>query len=146
MARYEKPGWFTTNVANNVIGLLAERLGLSLGGAQQLAVRGRTSGAWRTTPVNPVTVGGDRYLVSPRGNTDWVRNMRAAGGGELRLGRKREAIRVTELADDDKPIVLRAYLRRWKREVGKFFDASPGGSEADFRRIAPNHPVFRIMT
>jgi hypothetical protein len=72
--------------------------------------------------------------------------MRAAGGGELRLGSKRESIHVTELADPEKPALLRAYLKLWKMETGIFFggvtDQSP---EEDLRRIAPDHPVFRVV-
>ena len=63
------------------------RHGISIWGSRVLAVRGRTSGEWRTTPVNPLTHDGNRYLVAPRGHTQWVRNMRVAGGGELRVGR-----------------------------------------------------------
>src|SRR5262245_858528 len=75
---------------NKVIGLLAKR-GISLMGTRLLSVRGRTSGRWRSTAVNLLVLDGERYLVSPRGRTQWVRNMRAAGGGELRLGRRTEA-------------------------------------------------------
>src|SRR5262249_57929918 len=97
------------------------RAGIGTGGSGFLAVGGRKSGEWRTTPVNPLTLNGQRYLVAPRGETQWVRNMRAAGGGELRVGRRAEPFTATELADADKPPVLRAYLRRCKLEVGVFF-------------------------
>ena len=71
--------------------------------------------------------------------------MRAAGGGELRLGRNVEAFTATEVTDDDKVPLLRAYLKRWKAEVGVFFDGvGPDSPDADLRRIAPNHPAFRI--
>jgi hypothetical protein len=97
--------------------------------------------------VNLLTLEGERYLVAPRGETQWVRNLRAAGDGELRVGRRTEVFRATELADADKVGVLRAYLRRWKAEVGVFFDGvGPDASDADLRRIAPNHPVFRLTT
>ncbi len=88
------------------------RLGLSLYGTRLLAVRGRKSGEWRTVPVNLLEHDGARYLVAPRGETQWVRNLRASGRGELRLGRRRDAFGVTELTDDAKPPVLRAYLRK----------------------------------
>jgi deazaflavin-dependent oxidoreductase (nitroreductase family) len=143
--RYERPGWFVARVGNPIIGWLAERLGVSLAGAQVLAVRGRRSGRWRTTPVNPLTVDGQHYLVAPRGETQWVRNLRVAGAGELRLGNRRWAFRATELPDDEKPPILRAYLRRWHRQVAKQFAVSgPDAPEADFRRIASDHPVFRL--
>jgi len=91
-------------------------------GSRILAVRGAEVGQIRTTPVNPLEIGGARYLVAPRGETEWVRNLRAARGGELRLGRHREPIGVEELPDEAKPPILREYLRRWKTETEKFFD------------------------
>jgi deazaflavin-dependent oxidoreductase (nitroreductase family) len=142
-AHYVEPGWFTRNVFNRAVAL-STRLGLSVWGSRELRVRGRTTGEWRSTPVNLLTHDGRRYLVAPRGETQWVRNLRAAGGaGELRLGRKVETFHATELADVDKEDVLRAYLKRWKAEVGVFFDGVGAGSPADdVRRIAPKHPVF----
>ena len=121
------------------------RLGISVWGSRVLAVRGRSSGEWRTTPVNLLVVDGVRYLVAPRGVAQWVRNLRAAGGGELRVGRRVEAFRADELDDDAKPDVLREYLRRWAFEVGVFFDGvSASSSDDELRRIAPGYPVFRI--
>jgi deazaflavin-dependent oxidoreductase (nitroreductase family) len=117
---YVRPSGFTTNVFNRVVALLT-RAGLSVYGSRVLAVRGRRSGEWRTTPVNLLVYEGDRYLVAPRGLTEWVRNIRASGAGELRLGARREPIRVVELPDEQKPALLRAYLRRWRFEVGVFF-------------------------
>jgi deazaflavin-dependent oxidoreductase (nitroreductase family) len=120
-------------------------LGISVLGSRVLAVRGRKSGEWRTTPVNLLSYEGKRYLVAPRGETQWVRNLRASGEGELRLGRRAEAFSAAELPDDPKPAVLRAYLKRWKAEVGVFFGGvGPDSSEAELRRIAPDHPVFLI--
>ena len=145
MSKYERPDWFTKNVANPLIALLV-KLGLSPRGAHILAVRGRRSGEWRTTPVNPLEHEGARYLVAPRGETEWVRNIRAAGTAELRAGSKSEPIRVEELADDEKPEVLRAYLKHWKTETGKFFDGVTDASpDEELRRVAPDHPVFRIV-
>jgi deazaflavin-dependent oxidoreductase (nitroreductase family) len=112
-----------------------------------LYVRGRTSGQWRVTPVNPLTFQDARYLVAPRGQTQWVRNLRAAGAGELRVGRRVEPFAATELDDAHKPAVLREYLRRWKREVGAFFPGvGPGSSDAELLRIAADYPVFRITS
>ncbi|HEY7295715.1 MAG TPA: nitroreductase/quinone reductase family protein [Dehalococcoidia bacterium] len=144
--RFQRPGWFTRNVFNPTVALLT-RLGVSVYGSRVLAVRGRSSGEWRTTPVNLLTFRGQRYLVAPRGVTQWVRNVRAGGAAELRLGRRREPIRVTELSDEEKPPVLRAYLRRWRVEVGTFFQGvGPDAPEEELRRIAPGYPVFRILT
>jgi len=131
-------------VSNRLMQLLG-RLGISVLGSRTLAVRGRKSGEWRTTPVNLLTFEGERYLVAPRGHTQWVRNMRAAGGGELRLGRRAEPFLAVELADADKPPVLREYLRRWAWEVGFFFgDVDADAPEATLMEIAPGFPVFRI--
>jgi hypothetical protein len=145
-AHYQKPGWFTQHIFNPIIAGLT-RAGLSVWGSRELRVRGRTSGEWRAVPVNLLTLDGKRYLVAPRGNTQWVRNLRVAKAGELRVGRRIEPFRATELADDDKVPILRAYLKRWKAEVGVFFGGvSAKSSDEELRRIAPDHPVFLIET
>ena len=142
--RYVRPGWFTRHIGNPSVALLT-RAGLSVWGSRELRVRGRTSGEWRTTPVNLLTYEGHRYLVAPRGVTQWVRNLRAAGEGELRVGRRSEPFRANELPDEQKPPILRAYLKRWKAEVGAFFGGvGADSSEDELRRISPDHPVFRI--
>jgi deazaflavin-dependent oxidoreductase (nitroreductase family) len=134
----------TDRIFNGTVNRLTA-LGISVMGSRVLAVKGRTSGQWRTTPVNLLTVDGERYLVAPRGHTQWVRNMRAAGGGELRLGRRVEAITVEELADADKPAVLREYLRKWAWEVGRFFEGVDKDSpDSRLLEIAPGFPVFRL--
>jgi deazaflavin-dependent oxidoreductase (nitroreductase family) len=121
------------------------RMGISLLGSRILYVRGRKTGEWRTTPVNLLVHEGERYLVAPRGHTQWVRNMRVAGGGELHIGRRVEVFTATELADADKPEILRAYLKRWKFEVGMFFDGvGPDASDEKLLEIAPGYPVFRL--
>ena len=142
--RYLEPGWFTRNVFNRTMAGLT-KLGLSVWGSRVLAVRGRKSGEWRTTPVNLLTYEGRRYLVAPRGEAQWVRNLRVAGTGELRLGRRVEEFTAAELPDAEKPALLRAYLERWKFEVGVFFDGvGPDASDAELSRIAPGYPVFRV--
>ena len=144
--RYLRPGFLTQHVMNPLMKGLT-RLGVSVRGSHVLAVRGRKSGEWRTVPVNPMELGGHRYLVAPRGTTEWVRNIRAAGGGELRLGRRITPITVTELADADKPAVVREYVRRWKAEVGQFF-AGQGiderSTDEELLAVAPGFPVFEI--
>ncbi|MFJ8783865.1 nitroreductase family deazaflavin-dependent oxidoreductase [Streptomyces sp. NPDC102476] len=140
----QKPGWFTVNVLNRSVAWLTRR-GLSVWGSRVLAVRGRKSGEWRTTPVNLLTVAGEQYLVAPRGHVQWTHNMRAAGRGELHLGKKVEAFTATEVTDDEKVPLLRAYLKRWKAEVGVFFNGvGPDSPDADLLRIAPDRPVFHI--
>jgi len=88
---------------------------------------------------------GRHYLVAPRGETQWVRNLRMAKSGELRVGRRIQPFTSVELADGEKAAILRAYLKRWKMEVGVFFDGvSATSSDEELARIAPNHPVFEI--
>ncbi|HXM54284.1 MAG TPA: nitroreductase family deazaflavin-dependent oxidoreductase [Candidatus Dormibacteraeota bacterium] len=141
---YSPPGWFTTNVFNRVVDLLM-RLGVSVRGSRILRVRGRKSGRPYTTPVNLLTIDGTRYLVSPRGNTQWARNLRAAGGGELMLGRRVDRFQAEEVPEADRIPILRAYLRLWKMEVGTFFGGVDADSpDSEFARIAPRHPVFVI--
>ncbi|GAC1507111.1 MAG: nitroreductase family deazaflavin-dependent oxidoreductase [Candidatus Dormibacteraceae bacterium] len=144
MAYYKKPDWFTQNIFNPAVALLT-RAGFSVWGSRVLRVRGRKSGEWRSQPVNLLTYDGKQYLVAPRGLTQWVRNIRPAGGGELVLGNKIQPFKAVEISDEEKIPILRAYLKRWKFEVGMFFqgvtDESP---EKELRRIAPNHPIFRI--
>jgi deazaflavin-dependent oxidoreductase (nitroreductase family) len=144
--QYKEPGWLTRNVFNRLIRRMA-RMGVSVWGSRELRVRGRKSGEWRTTPVNLLTHDGTRYLVAARGTTQWVRNIRVSETGELRLGRSVETFQAFEIADDDKTEILRAYLRRWKMEVGVFFEGvGPDSSEAELRAIADRHPVFRVDT
>lgn len=141
---YRRPGWFTTNVFNRAVAGLT-RAGISVAGSRVLEVPGRMTGALRRTPVNPLELDGERYLVAPRGDTQWARNLRASGSGRLFVGRRGEQFTATELPDDDKPPILRAYLRRWKWEIGMFFEGvGPDSTDEELRGIAPRHPVFRI--
>jgi deazaflavin-dependent oxidoreductase (nitroreductase family) len=144
-SHFKRPGWFTKNVFNRLVALMT-RLGVSVWGSRVLEVRGRSSGQWRSTPVNLLTLDGERYLVAPRGHTQWVRNLRASGEGRLRLGRRHEPFTAAEVvADAEKVPILRAYLKRWKAEVGVFFEGvGPDSSEQQLAEIAPNHPVFRL--
>jgi deazaflavin-dependent oxidoreductase (nitroreductase family) len=144
-AHYRAPGWFTRNVFNRSVTFLT-RHGVSVLGSRVLAVKGRSSGEWRTTPVNLLELEDRRYLVSPRGETQWVRNLRVAGAGELRVGKKTEPFRARELTDDEKVPVLRPYLKRWKVEVGVFFEGvGPDSTDEQLQAIAPRHPVFEVL-
>ena len=143
-SRYLEPGWFTRNVFNRAVAGLT-RIGISVYGSRVLIVRGRTSGLPREVPVNLLTYDGNRYLVAPRGNTQWVRNMRAAGEGQLRLGRRTESFSATEVAEEEKVPILRHYLKKWAWEVGVFFDGvTAKATDDELRRIGPDHPIFRI--
>ncbi|MFI6311601.1 nitroreductase/quinone reductase family protein [Nocardia fusca] len=142
--RYLAPTGFDP-IFNRLANLLP-KLGISVAGSRLLAVRGRKSGEWRTTMVNLMTAAdGQRYLVAPRGHTQWVRNLRVAGTGELRLGRRTEAFTGIEVADADKVPLLRLYLERWGWEVGRFFEGiTKDSTDAELAEIAPGFPVFRI--
>jgi len=144
-AHYRRPGWFTRQVFNRGVARLT-RMGLSVWGSRVLEVRGRKSGLPRQVPVNLLEIDGAHYLVSPRGTGEWVRNVRAADGRlDLLLGRRREAWLATEIADEEKVEILRAYLRRWKAEVGVFFDGVGARStDAEIAAVAPRHPVFTL--
>ncbi|MGI8723611.1 MAG: nitroreductase/quinone reductase family protein [Geodermatophilaceae bacterium] len=166
-AHYQPPGWLTRNLLNRGIARLT-RMGLSVAGSRVLRVRGRVTGQVRANPVNVLSLGRARYLVAPRGRTDWVRNLRVAGTGELVVGRRVETFTATEIAgrsdnaqrtagqtaeraaeqaDALVIAVLRAYLRRWKWEVGPFFDGvGPDSTDAELLSIAPRHPIFGIET
>ena len=144
--RYQQPGWFTKNVFNRLVAWLT-RLGISVAGSRELRVRGRTSGEWRRTPVNLLNHDGRRYLVAPRGRTQWVRNLEVAGSGELRVGRRVETFHATPVADAEKVDILRDYLRHWKMEVGVFFGGvGPDSSDDEIAAIAPGYPVFLIAS
>jgi deazaflavin-dependent oxidoreductase (nitroreductase family) len=140
---YKKPGWFTKNVFNRTVAGLT-KAGVSVLGSRVLEVRGRKSGLPRRNPVNLLELDGRQYLVSPRGEGEWVRNLRADGGQlTLILGRRRETRHADELKDADKVPVLRAYLKRWKFEVGQFFEGvGPDSTDEQVMAIAPKHPVF----
>jgi deazaflavin-dependent oxidoreductase (nitroreductase family) len=145
MSHYRKPGWFTKHVFNGIVAL-ATLMGVSVWGSRVLRVKGRKTGNWHSTPVNLLSFSGSMYLVAPRGETQWVRNLRAEGSGILGLGRRNKSFKAIEIQNEDKPPILRAYLHRWKAEVGVFFEGVSAASPDDaLRRIAPDHPVFRIL-
>jgi deazaflavin-dependent oxidoreductase (nitroreductase family) len=125
--RYLKPGWFVSRVINPLL--------MRVGMIPTLAVRGRTSGEWRTVPVNVLKLDGQRYLVAPRCDTQWGRNLRATGRGELRWRGRVEPFRAIEIPDNEKPRVIEAYLARWGYQVKGYFKALPNPAD---------HPVFRI--
>lgn len=142
---YRAPGWFTRNVFNRIVaGLTAA--GLSVMGSRVLEVRGRKTGQLRRVPVNLLQHNGELYLVAPRGETEWVRNVRADGGRlSLVLGRRRQEMVAAEIEDENKVPILRDYLRRWKAEVGVFFDGvGPDSSDSEIAGIAGRHPVFQL--
>jgi deazaflavin-dependent oxidoreductase (nitroreductase family) len=142
--RYIVPGWFTRRIFNPLVAFSTRR-GLSLMGTRVLRVPGRRTGTPRETVVNLLPLEGERFLVSPRGHTQWTRNLRAATTAELRVGRRVEVVSATEVPDDQKLAVLREYLRRWRWEVGQFFEGiDDSSSDADLASAAPDFPVFKL--
>lgn len=142
--RYLKPNAFTRRVFNPFVAWLI-RCGVSVAGAAILEVVGRRSGQPRRTPVNPLPLAGDRYLIAPRGETEWVRNIRVSGTAALIRGRRCEEITVVEVSDADKFPIIRAYLKVWAWEVGAFFEGlSVTSSDDEVRAVASGFPVFRI--
>jgi deazaflavin-dependent oxidoreductase (nitroreductase family) len=145
-ARYLAPDWFTRTVFNPFVAWLTRR-GISVAGSRVLEVRGRTTGALRTVPVNLLTVDGVEHLVAPRGETQWVRNLRHAGEGRLRVGRRTTSFTAVEVADADKPVLLRRYLEQWAWEVGRFFDdIDKTSTDEQLLAAAPAFPVFVVTT
>lgn len=146
-SHYQAPGWFTRHVFNRTVARLT-RMGVSVLGSRVLETRGRKTGEPRRTPVNLLTLEGHEYLVSPRGHGQWVRNVRADEGRlVLILGRRRQTYvgRELEPGDDRTVDVLRAYLTRWKAEVGVFFDGTgPDSSDDELTAIASKHPIFEL--
>ena len=139
---FKQPGLPTRLFNRLVMGIT--RLGIGPAGARSLTVVGRKSGKPFTTPVNPLDLDGRTYIVSPRGNTQWSRNLRSVGEGELRLGRKARSFRGEEVANADKLPILKAYLDKWAWEVGAFFNLPKDPTDEQIAAEAPNHPVFRV--
>jgi deazaflavin-dependent oxidoreductase (nitroreductase family) len=142
---YQRPGVFTKQVLNRLVAI-STGLGISVIGSRILETKGRKSGQPRRTPVNLLRLDDAEYLVAPRGITDWVRNARADDGKVvLILGRKRRDFVAHELSGDERIPILRAYLKKWKAEVGMFFDGVGSDStDAELAAIADSHPVFRL--
>lgn len=142
--RYEAPN-LAARAGNELVRLLAEA-GISIAGTQALRVRGRTSGKRRGVVINLLTVDGRDYLVSPRGNTQWARNARAAGAVEVGPRWRSRDVRIAEVSDDAKPALLKRYLDRWYWEVkGHVGGLTPQSSGDEFRANAPSIPVFELL-
>ena len=121
--RFQEPGWFTKHVFNRLVAA-ATKIGLSAAGSRVLEVKGRKSSEWRRTPVNLLEFDGVRYLVAPRGNTQWVRNMRVSGGGRLVLGRRVEEFTAKEVPEGERVPLLRATSRSGSGRSGTSSAAS----------------------
>ncbi len=143
--RYDEPNR-AARTANALIRWLAE-LGISIAGTRSLRVRGRKTGKLRGVVVNVLTVDGVDYLVSPRGTTQWVRNVRAAGVVEVGPRWHRRRIHTTEIGDPAKADLLRRYLDRWYWEVkGHIAGLTPDSGDDELRAAAPSIPVFALAS
>lgn len=142
---YQRPDWFTRHIFNNLVRGLT-RIGVSVRGSRVLEHQGRRSGKLFHTPVNLLDYDGTQYLVAPRGETQWVRNVRSADGHlVLILGRRRQHCTATEIPVEDSLPILRSYLKRWKFETGMFFHGlTPDASDAEWTAEAARHPVFAL--
>jgi len=129
---------------NRTFGFLV-RLGLAPGYNRLLEVPGRKTGRIHTTPVNLLEMDGRRYLVASRGETAWARNARAAGRVTLRRGARSETFALRELADAEKPPVLKEFLGRYPRQVQRFYPVPKDAPVEAFRAIAPTQPVFELV-
>lgn len=130
----------------NVIVKRLSRLGVSAFGAKELVVTGRKSGKQHSTPVNPVRVEGQLYMVAPRGQTQWVRNVRHDPRIMLRSGRSVASYTAHEVHDASAVPVMRHYMKRWAWEVGRFFPegVSAKSTDAELAAVVVDHPVFRL--
>lgn len=133
------------SISNTVVEFVVGTVGVPLMGAEVLDVRGRRSGVARSVVVNLLDLGGQVYLLSARGESQWVKNLRAAGEGRLRRGKHSRAIRAREVvAEEEKLAVLRAYLQRWDWQVRGFMGVDKNSTDDELLAIVPHHPVFRI--
>ena len=134
------------SLANRTINAFVGGLGLNLFGAWMLTVRGRKSGEPRSVVVNPVDVDGQTYLLSPRGETQWVKNIRSSGVASLKRGRHETSYTVTEVVDPELKLkVMRAYLESWSWQVNKLMGASKGSPDKELRAIIDHHPIFVLL-
>lgn len=140
--RGRSPRWF--KVLNRPVVAL-QGLGLVFGPTQVISIPGRKSGKLRTTPVSPVTVDGALYIISVYGETDWVKNARAAGWAILSRGRKQERVALTELSLEERTSVLRELQRQVPLAV-RFYRLRFGveNDPEAFAALAPRCPAFRI--
>ena len=130
-------------IFNRLFGFLVG-MGLGFSYNYLLQVRGRKSGRLYSTPIDLLDVDGKKYLVAPRGRTQWVRNAEAAGEVVLKRGRYRQTFALRAIADEQKPRFLKAYLDRFRREVQRYFPVRAGSDERAFATVVRDYPVFEL--
>jgi deazaflavin-dependent oxidoreductase (nitroreductase family) len=143
MSVYHKPSGFV-KLMNAFIGRLAS-IGLIPGGTVRLEVKGRRSGQSRSVAVTLAEHEGQRYLVAPRGNTEWVRNVQAAGGEAFLKHGKGERVRLEEVPIDQRAPIIKVYLKKTAMVTKREFGMEPDAPIEEFEKIAGRHPVFRVV-
>lgn len=141
-ARFSPPGAVERVFGHLLVALI--RAGLVRGHFYVLEIRGRKTGKVISLPVDPLDLAGQRYLVCPRGESNWVKNVRVAGELTLVRAFRRERYTVTEIGAQERAPILREYLDRFAAEVQRFFPVSKGAPIEDFAALAPHYPVFRL--
>jgi deazaflavin-dependent oxidoreductase (nitroreductase family) len=131
-------------VFNRIFGMLVG-MGLGFRYNYLLQVRGRKSGKVYSTPIDLLELNGKKFLVAPRGRTQWVRNAEAAGEVTLKKGSKRLKVRLRSLGEDEKLPVIKAYLDTFKREVQRYFPLPAGSPVEAFREVAGGYPAFELI-
>jgi deazaflavin-dependent oxidoreductase (nitroreductase family) len=129
---------------NRVFGLLVG-LGIGFSHNYLLEVRGRKSGKIHSTPINLLEFGGKRFLVAPRGRTQWVRNAEAAGVVALKKGKIKLQFQLRAIPDVEKPEILKAYLDNFKREVQRYFLVAADSPVQAFTPLLHNYPAFELI-
>ena len=131
-------------IFNRIFGFVVG-LGLGFSYNYLLQVRGRKSGKIYSTPIDLLEIGGKRFLVAPRGRTQWVRNAEAAGEVTLKRGKFQQRFRLRALSDQEKPAILKAYLDQFRREVQRYFPVAAGSPVEAFRELVQSYPAFELI-
>jgi deazaflavin-dependent oxidoreductase (nitroreductase family) len=139
--KYEKPSG-SVKFMNSIIGFFADK-GLTPGRLVTLETKGRKTGNAHVVPVAIVTVDGKEYLVAPRGNTEWVRNVNANGVATIHHGKDRP-VRLEDVPVDQRAPIIQKYIGENASATKKYFGVDPKDPIEDFQRIAPDHPTFSI--
>jgi deazaflavin-dependent oxidoreductase (nitroreductase family) len=148
MAKQSQIPWFLP-LANSMVKTLL-RIGIKLTGPGKypmylITVRGRKSGQPRTTPIAVVEQDGKRYLLTPYGAVDWVRNLRAAGEASFTRGRRTEQMRAIELPEDEAAVVLKRFIETGNPII-RLFGITRETTPEDLERMLPSHPVFLLQS
>lgn len=147
-AKFPQPKFLKLGAAERLFGqalVALVRVGLVRGHFYVLEVRGRKTGRVISLPVDPIEIGGKRYLVCARGELNWVRNARTAGEVVLMRAMRRRRFAVRELPSELRPPILKAYLDRFAAEVQRFFPVPKGSPVEAFDELAPRYPVFELQ-